>query len=647
MKTLIISLIIFYSTNTFSDDSAHWLRGETSASRMSKSERAFLFGNREKTPEGTLSYSHDLGSEVWDWRNVDGQNWLTPIANQGNCGSCVAFAATAVLEAQYTIESKFSWLKAQLSPQAFFNCGGGSCNYGWFPEWAASYLKQKGTTDAACVPYDLGVTSKDIECKENYCNDQSNRIVKAIKIITPSKIFGDSDKKVKEALKRGPLITTLNVREDFLYYKGGIYKTKSRNTVGGHAVALVGFDDVKRAWLIKNSWGEDWGEKGYAWISYDDPSGVANKTWGFELSAPNLKLSLLGIEDGSFLYGKTKLAFQANQKLEKASLIIRSLNNQVSAFDCDPNTKNCEIDTTTLPDGTYDAFLESQDSKSIVKKIYVSNNKTDIGLFWGDKNPAPNSSIKGRVEFSINMKKDASSVSPKNIQFVVYDFNGKILYKTIYTNSASEMKLGFRTGNLPNGTYQFAYNAELFFGGKSEVITTGLRPYVIGNQIVSVYKVTVQNIEEIVNSKEIVILDFWADWCGPCKSFGPIFERVSNKFPDIFFGKINCDEEQELSDDFHIKSIPTLVILKQKTIIYQESGNIPEYLLTEIVEKTKSLDVSSLEEIDQCPANSLKKSSIPFHDLLSASALYATPFERSLPAALSVKLWTVLEKAVN
>jgi thioredoxin len=112
----------------------------------------------------------------------------------------------------------------------------------------------------------------------------------------------------------------------------------------------------------------------------------------------------------------------------------------------------------------------------------------------------------------------------------------------------------------------------------------------------SVYKITVDNIEEILNNKEIVVLDFWADWCGPCKAFGPIFDRVSNKNPDIFFGKINVDEQNELSNDFHIRSIPTLVILKQKTIIYQESGNIPEYILTEIVEKAKSVDVSSLEE---------------------------------------------------
>lgn len=481
MKIILFALVLLNSTLSFSNDNNDWIRGETYASRQSKKDREFLFGNREKTPEGTLSYSKNLGNEVWDWRNINGQNWLTPVTNQGNCGSCVAFASTAVLEAQFTIESKFSWLKAQFSPQAFFNCGGGSCNYGWFPDWAASYLKQKGTTDAACVPYDLGVTGKDIECRENYCNDQTSRTVKISKITTPSKIFGGSDKKVKEALKKGPLVTTLNVREDFLYYKGGVYKTKSKNTVGGHAVALVGFDDVKRAWLIKNSWGEDWGEKGFAWISYDDPSGVANKTWGFELSEPALKLSLSTIEDGSFLFGKVSLGIESSQELSKANLVIRSLANQVSAYDCDTHTKTCEFDTTTIPDGTYDAYLESQDIKSVVKKVYISNNKSDISLSWGEKNPAPNASIKGRVEFSLNMKKDPSSVAPKNIQFVVYDLNGKLMYKTIYKNSANEMLLGFRTGNLANGKYNFAFLGELYYQGKIEIISTGLRPYLIGN----------------------------------------------------------------------------------------------------------------------------------------------------------------------
>ena len=107
--------------------------------------------------------------------------------------------------------------------------------------------------------------------------------------------------------------------------------------------------------------------------------------------------------------------------------------------------------------------------------------------------------------------------------------------------------------------------------------------------------VTANNIEEILNKHELVILDFWATWCEPCKVFGPIFESVAEKNPDIFFGKVNTEAELELGEDFKIKSIPTLVILKDKTIILDQPGSIPEYLLTKIVNEARAIDVSTLE----------------------------------------------------
>nr|BDT29727.1 thioredoxin family protein [Bacteriovorax sp. HI3] len=107
--------------------------------------------------------------------------------------------------------------------------------------------------------------------------------------------------------------------------------------------------------------------------------------------------------------------------------------------------------------------------------------------------------------------------------------------------------------------------------------------------------VTVQNIDEVLDKNEIVILDFWASWCEPCKIFGPIFEAVAKKNPDVFFGKVNTETEIELAQDFNIRSIPTLVILKDRTIILDQSGMIPEYLLTKIVGEARALDVSKLE----------------------------------------------------
>lgn len=113
------------------------------------------------------------------------------------------------------------------------------------------------------------------------------------------------------------------------------------------------------------------------------------------------------------------------------------------------------------------------------------------------------------------------------------------------------------------------------------------------------YIVTDQNIQEILEKNSIVILDFWADWCGPCKVFAPIFENVSNKNPDVFFGKVNSESENLLCQDFDIRSIPTLAILKDRELIFFESGVIPEYALNAIVEKTRTIDPNSLDKLNE------------------------------------------------
>lgn len=112
----------------------------------------------------------------------------------------------------------------------------------------------------------------------------------------------------------------------------------------------------------------------------------------------------------------------------------------------------------------------------------------------------------------------------------------------------------------------------------------------------SVKIVTDKNIEEVLLKNQIIFLDFWASWCEPCKFFGPIYERVADTHPDIFFGKVNTETEILLGQDFSIKSIPTLVILKGNTIIFSESGVIPEYVLNNIVAEARKIDPESLEK---------------------------------------------------
>ena len=111
----------------------------------------------------------------------------------------------------------------------------------------------------------------------------------------------------------------------------------------------------------------------------------------------------------------------------------------------------------------------------------------------------------------------------------------------------------------------------------------------------SVKIVNENNIQNVLDNHKIIFLDFWASWCEPCKIFAPIYERVAEKNPDLFFGSVNTEVEHLLGEDFQIKSIPTLVILKEGTIIFSESGVIPEYAMTNIISEARKIDLAKLE----------------------------------------------------
>ncbi|HDK38425.1 MAG TPA: thioredoxin [Thiolapillus brandeum] len=112
----------------------------------------------------------------------------------------------------------------------------------------------------------------------------------------------------------------------------------------------------------------------------------------------------------------------------------------------------------------------------------------------------------------------------------------------------------------------------------------------------AVLELNKDNFEDTINNNSFVIIDFWAPWCGPCKSFAPTYEKVSEDFPDVVFSKINTEDEQEIAAHFQIRSIPTLMIFRDQIIIYSEAGALPEGSFRQLVEQASTLDMDDVRK---------------------------------------------------
>lgn len=108
--------------------------------------------------------------------------------------------------------------------------------------------------------------------------------------------------------------------------------------------------------------------------------------------------------------------------------------------------------------------------------------------------------------------------------------------------------------------------------------------------------ITADTFEETIENNDIVIVDFWAEWCGPCKSFAPIYEEVSEKHDDIVFGKIDTEAEQELAAHFQIRSIPTLMIFREQVVLFSQPGMLNAQQLEEVIGKVKEIDMEKVHE---------------------------------------------------
>jgi thioredoxin 1 len=112
--------------------------------------------------------------------------------------------------------------------------------------------------------------------------------------------------------------------------------------------------------------------------------------------------------------------------------------------------------------------------------------------------------------------------------------------------------------------------------------------------MMAVVELTKENFEQVVTSNPTVIVDYWAPWCGPCRGFAPVFEKVAEAHPDVVFAKVDTDAQQEIAQHFQIRSIPTLMVFREQIIVFSQPGALPQGTLEQVVAKAKELDMDEV-----------------------------------------------------
>jgi C1A family cysteine protease len=252
---------------------ARWKAASNPISRLSRDAQRKLLGWIPSPTSDLYSSDAELLDETsytatlptrFDWRNVGGTNYITSVKRQ-RCGDCWAFAAIGALEARLAIDGTSN---EDLSEQLLVSscCNTGSCSGGYIVS-TSRFIRDTGSPDEGCYPY-LG--------RDSSCNQACGNWREVTRMVNSYTRVSQTVASLKSALyTRGPINVGMMVYTDFSYYSSGIYQYTYGQQEGGHAVLIVGYDDDQEYFIVKNSWGSDWGENGFFRIAYSQvDSGV-------------------------------------------------------------------------------------------------------------------------------------------------------------------------------------------------------------------------------------------------------------------------------------------------------------------------------------------------------------------------------------
>ncbi|MBN2010483.1 T9SS type A sorting domain-containing protein [candidate division KSB1 bacterium] len=280
---MLIALLFFINVATFAtgaesltqvqqaiiNKGATWQAGETFLSKLSPEQRKLHFGAFLEPPIDAAQRKIELPAvenlpSHFDWRDNNG-NWVTPVRDQGQCGSCVFFSEVGQTEAWWKIHYNNLDSMPNLSEQFILSCGNvGSCN-GANPGDILGFIRDNGVPFESCFFYRA---NDAVPCSEACDNWQDHTItIPGWGYITLDEANVDI---IKRAVIRHPVSAAYTVYEDFMFYTGGVYEHVWGDVDAGHAILIVGWDDVQECWICKNSWGRLWGENGYFRIKWGD-----------------------------------------------------------------------------------------------------------------------------------------------------------------------------------------------------------------------------------------------------------------------------------------------------------------------------------------------------------------------------------------